>query len=41
MHDDNLVLQIEGKPKFYIKPGKVRGKKAVNIVGITTPDVEI
>jgi flagellar motor switch protein FliM len=41
LQDDNLILQIEGKPKFYVKPGKVRGKKAVNIVGITPPDAEI
>ncbi len=41
LQDDNLIFQVEGKPKFYVKPGQIRGKRAVNIMGITPPDVEI
>lgn len=41
LQDDYLIFQVEGKPKFYVKPGQIRGKRAVNIMGITPPDVEI
>lgn len=41
LQDDSLIFQVEGKPKFFVKPGQIRGKRAVNIMGITPPDVEI
>lgn len=39
--EDNLVMQVEGKPKFFVRPGKLRGKRAVNISGFASPDTEI
>ncbi|MCD6462554.1 MAG: flagellar motor switch protein FliM [Thermotogae bacterium] len=35
---DDALIRVQGKPRFYGKPGKYRGKKAIRITGVIAPE---
>lgn len=41
LEKENLILQVEGKPKFYIEPGKNRDKRSVKILGFSPEDARL